>query len=305
MRWADRLRTGSIRRRRVTSDRELHVVTDAERLADILRYTPGACLILDRGEIKGANAEAVNLTGIPRKRLVGAGLVELAIDEHHEAIQKAVDGASDVVSSARMRLAGGLRPLEISIRRLNDSLTLVGLRSVAAEHELSAAGGGELTHDIVTGLPDRYHILEQLQRRLALPHPQPLALIGLWIDELATLEEEQGERVTERIIRQVGERVQARLRGPDLLGRLDDSGFLVLLTTDSDLDQLKEIADRLRAEVSFPVDCSGTLVSFTSSVMVGSLNKKRPSLERVLARLDSVGKKAAANGGNRTELFSL
>ncbi len=93
--------------------------------------------------------------------------------------------------------------------------------------------------------------------------------------------------------------------GPICLGRLDDSGFLVLLTTDSEIDQLKEIADRLRAEVSFPVDCSGTLVSFTSSVMVGSLSDKRPSLERVLSRLEAVTAKAANGGGNRTELFSL
>lgn len=280
-------------------------MSDAERLADILRYAPGGCLLIDGREIKGVNAEATAITGIPRKSLIGTELTELAVDEHQDSLGAAVDASSDTITLVRMRLASGLMPLELSLRRLNRTLTLVGIRSVAAEHALSAVSGGALTHDDVTGLPDRHHILEQLQHRLSLPQVQPLALVAVWIDELDALEEEQGDRVTQRIMRQVGERIQARLRGPDMLGRLDDSGFLVLLTTDSEIDQLKEIADRLRAEVSFPVDCSGTLVSFTSSVMVGSLSNKRPSLERVLNRLETVTAKAAAGGGNRTELFSL
>ncbi len=280
-------------------------MSDAERLADILRYAPGGCLLIDGREIKGVNAEATAITGIPRKNLIGTELTELAVDEHQEHVGTAIDASSDAITLVRMRLSSGLMPLELSLRRLNRTLTLVGIRSVAAEHALSAASGGSLTHDEITGLPDRHHILEQLQHRLSLPQVQPLALVAVWIDELDALEQEQGDRVTQRIMRQVGERIQARLRGPDMLGRLDESGFLVLLTTDSEIDQLKEIADRLRAEVSFPVDCSGTLVSFTSSVMVGSLSNKRPSLERILNRLETVTAKAAAGGGNRTELFSL
>ncbi len=281
------------------------LVSDAERLADILRYSPGPCLLVEGPEIKGANDEAIEVMGIPRRRVVGAGLAELAIDEHQERVATAVANAGDGLTTIRLRLARGFRPLELTIRRLNPTLCMVGVRSVAIEHELSDAAAGDLTHDIVTGLPDRYHILEHLQRRLTLSDPKPLALIGLWIDDLETLEAEQGPLVIERILRQVGERVQTRLRGPDMLGRLDEAGFLVLLTTDSDLTQLSEIADRLRAEVSFPVDCGGTLVSFTSSVMVGSLNKKRPSIERILSRLDAVGRKAATGGGNRTDLFTL
>ena len=262
-------------------------------------------MLVDGHVIKGVNAEATAITGIPRKALIGIDVPEIAVDEHKEALAAAIDASSDTITTVRIRLASELQPLELTLRRLNRTLTLLGVRSVAAEHLLSSAAGGSLTHDEVTGLPDRYHILEQLQHRLALPQVQPLALVAVWVDELDALEREEGSRVTERIMRQVGERIQARLRGPDLLGRLDDSGFLVLLTTDSEMEQLKEIADRLRAEVSFPVDCSGTLVSFTSSVMVGAMSQKRPSLQRVLNRLETVTAKAARNGGNRTELFSL
>ncbi len=281
------------------------MVTDAERLAEIVRFSPGACLVLEEGEVRGANAEAIDVTGIPRKRLVGVALHELAIDEHQESTKAAIAAASSTVTTHRLRLSGGLRPIELSIRLVAGRISLVMVRSLAFEHELSAKAGGSLTHDAVTSLPDRYHVLEQLQHRLTVVPAQPLALIGLWIDDLDTLVNEQGQRVVDRINRQVGERVQARLRGPDLLGRFDSAGFLVLLNTDSEMEQLKEIADRLRSEVSFPVEFDGSLVSFTSSVMVASIGKKRPSIERILARLQMVSEKAAGGAGNRTDIFSL
>ena len=133
----------------------------------------------------------------------------------------------------------------------------------------------------------------------------PLALIAVWIDELSTLNTERGARVADRVCRQVGERVLSRLRGPDLLGRFDDNCFVVVLHTDSDLVLLSEIGDRLRSEVVFQVEFDGTLVSFTASVMVASVGHQRPSVQKILSRLEIIGRRAAASGGNRTDILTL
>ncbi len=284
---------------------EDRVATDAERIADVLRFSPIACVVVEDGVIKGANAEAIDVSRVPRGRLVGSPLSELVVEESTAEVERLLAGAGESLINGRVRLAAGLVPIELTTRRISARLQIVSMRHMQVEHEMSALAGGELTHDAITGLPDRYHVLEKLHDRLTVAPTSPLALIAIWIDDLDSLRAERGDRVAQKITRQVGERVQARLRGPDLLGRLDDAAFLALLTTESDLEQLKEIADRLRAEVSFPVEVDGVLVSFTSSVMVASIGPKRPSLERVLARLESVGRKAAASGGNRTELFTM
>ncbi len=278
---------------------------DAERITDVLRYAPGACLIVDDGVVKGANAEAVEVSRIPRNRLVGVPLAELMVDEHQDKVAAILVTDDDRLRFADARLAAGLIPVQLTARRMTNRLSIVGIRHMEIEHRMSAQAGGSLTHDEITGLPDRYHVLEKLHERLTVSTAQPLALIGIWIDDLAELREERGARVVERVCRQVGERIQARLRGPDLLGRFDEAAFLALLTTDSDLEQLTEIADRLRNEVSFPVEFDAGLVSFTASVMIASIGQKRPTVERVLARMETVGKKAAATGGNRTDVFSL
>ena len=195
--------------------------------------------------------------------------------------------------------------MELLARAVGDDLVMVGIRSMAAEHRYSAQAGGALTHDVVTGFPDHFHVLSQLDERLAVPNRKPLALLGLWIDDLGAVAEANGRRAINRVMRETGLRLQDRLRGPDLLGRFDDAGFLVVLSSDSDADQLSTIAERLRSEVAFPVELDKGLVSFTASVVVGSITSPRVSIERVLALLEAAANRAANGKGDRTDFLSI
>lgn len=280
-------------------------MADDARFSDLLKNTPGGCVIVEEGVVLGANLDSVSITGIPRAHLVGAPLGELVVPEDTASINQAIHEAGPGLSVRAARLNHAFKPIEFSFRRLSERLVAVGIRSMDVEHQHSALASGALTHDPVTGLPNRYHLLESLHKKLGSGGPDPLALIAVWIDELSTLNTERGARVADRVSRQVGERVLGRLRGPDLLGRFDDNCFLAVLHTDSDLTMLAEIGDRLRSEVVFPVEFDGTLVSFTASVMVASVGHQRPSVQKVLSRLDIVGRRAAAAGGNRTDILTL
>ncbi|MDA3041396.1 MAG: diguanylate cyclase [Actinomycetota bacterium] len=282
------------------------MATETEKIADVLRYVPGACLIVQDGVVLGANEDAIGVFGIPRARLVGAPLPELTVPEMQFGLARFLDEAKDVVSRHRFRLAAGLTPIELSSRRLSDSIVILGARIMELEHQMSALAGGELTHDQVTGLPNRYHVLEQLHQRLGAANARSLAIIAIWIDDLVHLGDERGPRVIERVSRQVGERVQSRLRRPDVLGRFEDGAFLAVLASDSTPAQLAEIAERLRNEVSLPVEFDGGLVGFTASVLVGSIGgPRRPTIDLIQNRLEAGGAKLAASGGNRTETITF
>ncbi len=281
------------------------VPTDPDQLADFLAIQPSPSLVVRDGAVTAANQEAIEVLGIPSGRLIGAPFLELFIPELVEPVAEALADTLPLLRRFRVRLNRGLAPIELSIRSLDGETALVGVRDVAFEHELSAAGGGSLTHDPVTALPNRFHLLERLNSHLTAPNAQPVALLGLWIDDLATLEADRGPRVTQRVVRQVGERIHGRLRGPDLLGRYDDDAFLVIMASGMDADQLTAVADRLRNEIAFPVEVEGGLVSFTASVAVGALGRQRPSLERILARLSAAADRATTSTSNRTEILSF
>ncbi len=277
---------------------------DAEWLTALLRCIPGAALILDGSEVRAVNADLPTLFGIPRARITGAPLTDLVVPEQQASLAQCLR-ALESTDVHTVRLAASFQPLQLTLRRISDRLVVISARSTELEHQLSAAARGVLTHDSVTGLANRYVILEELHRRLHRGPAQPMALIAVWIDDLASVEDTRGKRAAELVCRQVAERLSTRLRGSDLLGRVDDRAFLALLVSESDLGELTVIADRLRDEVSFPVEFDANLVSFTASVFVASIGDKPPSVERILARLEAAGEKAAATGGNRTDIVSL
>ncbi len=272
---------------------------NADTLTELMKAAPIATLIVEDGVVLGVSNEAVQVLGVPRDRLLGVELVEFMVPELSQPVATALGGANGTLSTVETRLGVNLAPVELSLRQVSRRTVAVGVRSLQRDHELSAVAGGDLTHDLVTKLPNRYHILEQLHHRLGAPRPMPLAVIAAWIDELGSMREERGGRVADRICRQVGERMAARLRGPDLLGRFDDSGFVALLTTDAEGEGLVEIASRLRDEVAFPIEIDGGLVSFTATVAVGQL-PPRASLQSIVMQLDAAGERAARTGGNRT-----
>ncbi len=278
---------------------------DQQPYADVLQCWPGACLLVDDGVIRAANEEAVVAMDIPRGRLLGVPLSDLLVPEFSGAWEQAVASTGSAVRTVAIRLSRGLNPLELTLRSLPDGTVAVALRSMAADIHYSALAGAELTHDPVTGFPNRYYVLSQLHDRITSPQRSPLALVGLWIDELPQLAGQQGTRVVDRVVWEVGQRLQSRLRSPDVLGRFDDAGFLSLLVSDAPTQQLTDIADRLRDEVAFPVEVDDTLVSFTASVAVASITQRRPSIERALAQLDAAAHRAATGAGNRTEVLEL
>lgn len=282
---------------------------DIERYEEVLTLAPIGCLLLEDGVIRRVNPEAVETMGIPGDRLLGVPLVELLVPEYESAFLDLLEKttAPDVTRtrSEPVRLARGLAPMEFLARPLSDDMVMIGVRSMANEHHLSAQAGGPLTHDTVTGFPDHYHVLSQLHDRMAAPNRKPIALMCLWIDELPGMADKYGKRAVHRVMRETGQRIQERLRAPDVLGRFDDAGFLVMMSTDSTPEQLTDIAERLRAEIAFPVELDRGLVSFTASVVVGSISHQRPSIERVLALLEAAANRAANSGGNRTDYLAI
>lgn len=282
---------------------------EIERYESLLTVAPLGCLLVEAGVIRLANPEAVEVMGIPVERMVGVPLTELLVPEYEQVcIDLLEEAASEPSVRSRcraVRLASGLAPLELLARGLDDEVVMVGVRSMTVEHQYSAQAGGALTHDLVTGFPNHYHVLSQLRDRLAMPNRKPLALLCLWIDDLTAIAEAKGKRTADRIMRETGLRLQDRLRAPDLLGRFDGAGFLIVMSSESTADQLSTIAERLRDEVAFPVELDRELVSFTASIVVGSITSTKVSIERILALLEAAANRAASSRGNRTDFLSI
>ncbi len=279
---------------------------ETSQYLQFLQACPTGCLLIDSGGVvTSMNEMAIDVMGIPEDKLLGVPLGELLVPEFSDSWEALLRGASAKPASVTVRISRALLPLELTVKQIDANHMAVGVRSMENEFELSAKAAGDLTHDVLTGLPDHYHVLSELYRRSHANQPKPMALLCLWIDELAGLVTSHGDKQVERVVKESGERIKGKLRSPDLVGRFEKSGFLALLTSDADTDQITEIAERLRGEIAFPVYFDKKLVSFTTSVALTSVMNTKPSIEKLLALLEASGNRASTSGGSRTDILQL
>ena len=266
---------------------------------------PVGCLIVCDGIVTAANPEATEVLGFPHGKLVKTALHELLLPEFEERCVTLLEDADDRSKYLQVRLAKGASAIEFAIRRVGDQTAAVAVRSLRQELYYSAAAKGDLTHDQTTGLPNRYYVLSELERQLTPTTLRPLSVVGVWVDDLDGLGKKRGRDLCDKILAEVANRLEAKLRSPDLLGRFDQTGFLAILRSDVDISQLTEIGDRLRDEIAFPVEIDDKLVSFTTSIAIGSVEDECPSAGRVVALLQAAANRALTSGGDRTEVVRL
>lgn len=277
-----------------------------QELEAAIKMAPvGALGVQNDGLILCTNELAADASGIPSDKLDGAPLADLVIPEDSSKVTEALENANDELTTVVTRLAAKLKPVELAVRRANDNGSVVSIRDMSAEFGLSAKAAGNLTHDQLTGLPDKYFVLGELAFRLEDAKAKPMAIVSVWIDQLEKLIETHGQSNVDKIISEVADRLTLKLRAPDLLGRMDSSGFMVLLSSDAPTEELTDIGDRLRNEIAFPVNVDGTLISFTASVAIAPLAGNKPSLQRVIGLLESATERALTGEGSRTDIVEI
>jgi diguanylate cyclase (GGDEF)-like protein len=125
--------------------------------------------------------------------------------------------------------------LERAIAERDTELAWTSERLVAELHERSAAQASALAaerFDPATGLPNRRLFEEQLGR-VAIDHRlagEPAAVLLVGIEELVALRGSMGFRAADHAAHLIGERLRLAVRGCDLVARIGDAEFAVVLT---------------------------------------------------------------------------
>jgi diguanylate cyclase (GGDEF)-like protein len=198
-----------------------------------------------------------------RARLAELEETALQVDELQKEVHKLaarLDEAGGLAEKGERaeklerKLEGALRRAEEAEERLEEERRLLGeLRQTSerriAELESRAAGAsaGELDpetermafQDPMTGLPNRNILHKYLGFMLqqSVRYERYTALLRIDCDKFKVIGDTFGSEVGDRLIRLVGERLSAVVRSSDVLGRLGEDEFVILL---SELTDQKE-----------------------------------------------------------------
>lgn len=105
--------------------------------------------------------------------------------------------------------------------------------------------------DGLTGLYNRRHIDEQLQKGLniARRHDQPLAVLMLDIDHFKLINDVEGHPAGDRVLQEFARRLEAATRVGDVVGRWGGEEFIVI-APQTDMDGALRLGERIRAAVA-------------------------------------------------------
>ncbi|NWG14068.1 MAG: diguanylate cyclase [Acidobacteria bacterium] len=211
--------------------------------------------------------------------------------ERDDIVRGMAAGADDYVSKPfdpqelQMRLKAGKRIVDLQARLLR------------AQEELQHMA----THDNLSGLYNRFAILEVLSRELNRANREELStsVIVADIDHFKKINDTLGHIAGDAILREVARRLRTNIRAYDAVGRYGGEEFLVVLPNCREAGA-RETAERLRRAISeFPVELAEGTVRVTLSFGVTTCRPlSSEHLEAVIRTADAALYRAKAMGRN-------
>jgi diguanylate cyclase (GGDEF)-like protein/excisionase family DNA binding protein len=186
----------------------------------------------------------------------------------------AVPLATNGRTTGVLGLASGTTDRTFRASETDALLRFAQLASMALENARLHAEANA-PRDTVTGLPTRETLLQRVVDALTLPpvgeQRRPVAVVLLDVDRFQIVNESLGHAVGDRVLREVGERIQAALGDGHLVARFGGDTFGIVLP-DTDTDAALALAERVQQRLRPPFDLDGRtwFISASMGVAVGS-----------------------------------
>jgi diguanylate cyclase (GGDEF)-like protein len=184
-------------------------------------------------------------------------------------IPPAEDGGADGEVSCR-RVQGDAFPAEVRHASLVSSGARHGIaivRDVSERRMLEKQLLRQLTHDALTGLPNRGRILEMLADAIGAARSagQMLAVLVLDIDQFKKVNDNYGYADGDAVLRECVQRISAQLAPGDTLARQSGNEFIVVQKNLAGRAQAAALAGSLLACVREPFRPRGQMVFLSAS----------------------------------------
>ncbi len=155
--------------------------------------------------------------------------------------------------------------------------------------------------DVLTGLPNRRHLLEFLGRELvrSARYHRPVALALLDADRFKAVNDQFGHLGGDAVLREMAALLRQHAAPGDLAARYGGEEFALALV-ESDLEAARVRGEEVRAAVEqFRFVYAGRSVSLTGSVGIAASSPGQTDAEELLRRADEKLYQAKRAGGNR------
>ncbi|HKQ22845.1 MAG TPA: sensor domain-containing diguanylate cyclase [Burkholderiales bacterium] len=237
-------------------------------VADLFDVLPDAVIVVDgSGRIALANSAVHRVLGYAAAELVGRSLGCLipenyrAQHERHLAQfrrqgQPRAMGSRPVLNA--LGKSGTEMPVSISISNLDiqdERFSVAVIRDASAVRDRLREAIVQAESDVLTGIGNRLHLTQRMQKLLAAS--RPFGLLFLDLKQFKRLNDEHGHKIGDEVLRLVAKRIQALVRTQDVAVRLGGDEFVVLFDLISDPQLLAARASAIVESIEQPFRIDG------------------------------------------------
>ena len=288
----------------------------AARLAALVQCSTDAIIALSLdGEIVSWNAGAELILLYKADAVEGRSFAALALPHERELFERVVKQVCKSESikgheTSLLRQDGSQVDVSLSISPIiHESGERIGISVIArditdrkrAERQLAH----QAQHDILTGLPNRRALKNQLQREIAQAraNSQMLALLYFDLDGFKLINDTFGHPTGDALLQAAAYRFKGHVRAGDTLARMGGDEFTVLLRDVETPEEAYLLAVRLLKCLEEPFSIGGSRLYVTASIGIGLYPIHAASEAELQKHADAAMYEAKRAGKNRINFY--
>ncbi len=177
---------------------------------------------------------------------------------------------------------------------------------ISVERDYQAQLAYNSSHDVLTGMPNRFLMMDRLQQacNVASRSERDLAVLFIDLDEFKPINDTLGHDVGDRVLEEVARRLSREVRSSDSVARLGSDEFLALLTSLSDLESVSKVAERILTSLSQPYEVAGHSVRITASVGIATTKDTVTEPAKLIQNADMAMFRAKRRGRNTWDWYT-
>ena len=164
----------------------------------------------------------------------------------------------------------------------------------------------QATHDALTGLPNRPHLLDRLAaaiERARHGDGQSFAVLFLDLDRFKLVNDSIGHAAGDELLIEVARRITSTVRSNDVVSRLGGDEFAVLMEYSDGEENIRELAHRLLSVLSRPMWVAGRELYPSASLGIAVWHPRYRNGEELLRDADAAMYRAKEQGRDRCAMF--
>jgi len=281
-----------------------------ERLQKFSDATSEGIVFMDKDIVVDCNEAAARMVRLVPAQLIGRRNAEFI----------APDSLEIVISHIR---SGFERPYEVELLRADGTrfaaelvgkdvisggktLRMTAIRDISERKQAEARIQFLAHHDPLTHLPNRAMLMDRLSVVLAGARRQQ-SMVGIAfidLDNFKTVNDSLGHYAGDELLKRMAIRLQACVRGADLVGRLGGDEFLLVITGVSAAEDIVPVVEKVAAAISEPFSLEQQVLAVSGSVGISVFPRDGDSADTLIRNADAAMYLAKEKGRNNFQFFA-